>query len=548
MDKYAPRDWLPHEKPVLPGSPSTPLHAPGKRLAYGLVGLLVAITGGLGNALVTANLVFLQGALGATTAEMAWLPAAYVMTTVSMNLLLVKFRQQFGLRAFTEVFLVLYAVVTFAHLLVNDLNSAIAVRAAHGMVGAALTSLGLYYMIQAFPAKWRLKSIVLGLGASQLALPLARIFSEDLLLIGEWRGLYLFELGLALAALGCVLLLKLPPGDRFKTFEPLDFLTFALMASGTALLCAALSLGRIDWWLDAPWIGMALAGAIALIFSGLAIEHNRQNPLLMTRWLGSGAIIRLGLCVILIRMVTSEQSTGAVGFLQMLNMGSEQMRTLYWIMLLGAVAGLATSALTISPNHLILPLLISLLAMAIGAFMDSSSSNLTRPAQMYFSQFLLAFGSTFFLGPSMVLGISHVRANPRNLVSFSVLFGICNNLGGLIGAALLSTFQIWREKFHSSHLMDHLSAVEPLVSARVQSGGAAYAHILADPALRTEAGLRQLASAATREANVMAYNDVFMLIGSIAILTMVWICIRGTWLWYSKRQASLNDSTSGATT
>ena len=45
--------------------------------------------------------------------EMAWLPAAYVMTNVCMNLLLVKFRQQFGLRAFTEVFLVLYALVTF---------------------------------------------------------------------------------------------------------------------------------------------------------------------------------------------------------------------------------------------------------------------------------------------------------------------------------------------------------------------------------------------------------------------------------------------------
>ncbi len=211
MDKYAPRQWLPHEKPSLPGSPSTPLHTPAKRLAYGVVGLLVAITGGLGNALVTANLVFLQGALGATTAEMAWLPAAYVMTNVSINLLLVKFRQQFGLRAFTEVFLVLYALVTFAHLLVNDLNSAIAVRAAHGMVGAALSSLGLYYMIQAFPAQWRLKAMVLGLGASQLALPLARIFSEDLLQIAEWRGLYLFELGLALAALGCVLMLKLPP-------------------------------------------------------------------------------------------------------------------------------------------------------------------------------------------------------------------------------------------------------------------------------------------------------------------------------------------------
>jgi hypothetical protein len=265
----------------------------------------------------------------------------------------------------------------------------------------------------------------------------------------------------------------------------------------------------------------------------------------MTRWLGSGAIIRLGLCVILIRMVTSEQSTGAVGFLQMLNMGSEQMRPLYWVMLLGAVAGLASSALTISPKHLIIPLFVSLLAMATGAFMDSHSSNLTRPAQMYLSQFLLAFGSTFFLGPSMALGISHVRANPRNLVSFSVLFGICNNLGGLIGAALLGTFQTWREKFHSNHLVDRLSFMEPLVSARVQSGGAGYARVLADPALRSEAGLRALANAATREANVMAYNDVFMLIGSIAVLTMVWITLRGSWLWYVSRQAASPDATSG---
>ena len=47
----------------------------------------------------------------------------------------------------------LYALVTFAHLFVNDLRSAIAVRAAHGMVGrGAKSTLGLYYTLQAFPA------------------------------------------------------------------------------------------------------------------------------------------------------------------------------------------------------------------------------------------------------------------------------------------------------------------------------------------------------------------------------------------------------------
>ncbi|WDG78718.1 MFS transporter [Pseudomonas chlororaphis] len=547
MDSYAPRNWQPHEKPSLPGSPSTPLHPSHKRLAYALVGLLVAITGGLGNSLVVANLQYLQGALGATTAEMAWLPAAYVMTNVSMNLLLVKFRQQFGLRAFTEVFLVLYALVTFGHLFVNDLSSAIAVRAAHGMVGAALSSLGLYYMVQAFPAKWRMKALVLGLGASQLALPLARLFSEDLLQIAEWRGLYLFELGLALASLGCVFLLKLPPGDRFRTFEKLDFLTFAILASGVALLCAVLSLGRIDWWLEAPWIGYASAGSIVLILAGLAIEHNRSNPMLMTRWLGSGAAIRLALAVILIRMVLSEQSTGAVGFLQALNMSSQQMRLLYGVMLLGSIAGLATSALTINPAHLLMPLVISLALMAVGSVMDSFSSNLTRPANMYFSQFLLAFGGTFFLGPTMVLGTRNVLTNPRNLVSFSVLFGICQNLGGLIGSALLGTFQIVREKYHSSHIVEQLVMMDPRVLGRVQSGGAAVGRMIADPQARELQGVRSLASAATREANVLAYNDVFMLIAVIAVLTMIWIFIRSLWLMSTTKAVAPAASTPATT-
>ncbi|MCA5969615.1 MFS transporter [Pseudomonas syringae pv. syringae] len=529
-DKYAPREWAAHERPTMPGSPSTPLHSTARRWAFAIVGVIVALTGGLGNALVVANLPYLQGALGATSQDIAWLPAAYIMTNVSMNLLLVKFRQQFGLRAFTELFLVLYALVTLAHLFVNDIDSAIAVRAAHGMVGAALSTLGLYYMIQAFPQKWRLKALVLGIGTAQLATPLARLVSEDLLQIAQWRGLYLFELGMALLSLGCVLLLKLPPGDRFKAFEKLDFLTFGLLASGFALFCAVLSLGRIEWWLEAQWLGIASAASIALICAGLAIEHNRSNPLLITRWLGSGAILRLGLAVILFRVVLSEQSVGAVGFLQALNMGSQQLHTLYLVMLLGSVSGLAVSALTINPAHLIKPLLISLAMMAVGAWMDSHSTNLTRQSNMYLSQFLLAFGGTFFLGPTLVLGISGVLANPRNMVSFSVLFGITQNIGGLIGSAALGTFQVVREKFHSSYIVEHLTLIDPLVQARLQSYSASYSSVLADPSLRNSQGIRAMATAATREANVLAYNDVFMLIALIAVLTMIWISARVLWL------------------
>lgn len=532
MSKYAPRDWHPDERPMLPGSPSTPRHPAWRRIAYLCVGTLVTLTGGLGNALVTVNLVNLQGTLGAYSTETNWLPTVFVMANASMNLLLVKFRQQFGLRAFTEFFLVLYALVTFGHLFVNDLQSAIAVRAAHGMVGAALSTLGLYYTLQAFSKETRLRGTVISLGVAQLPLPIAYIFSTELLQFGEWRGLYLFELGMALVSLAAVLALKLPPGDRFKAFRPMDFVTFFLFAPGVALLCAALTFGRILWWFETTWIGLALAGAFVLILAAFFVEHNRNNPLLNIRWLTNGGILRLGLALVLVRVVLSEQSVGAVGFMRTLGLNNEQLTQLFIVVLVATMAGIVVAAATIDVKHLLAPQVIALLIMALGAWIDSHASNLTRPGELYASQAMLAFGGTLFLGPLVISLLGQVIANPANLISFAVLFGLSQNLGGLIGSSLLGTFQVWREKFHSNVLAEHLTLLDPQVAARVQAGALALGRDLADPAARTRSGLAALASSATREANILAYNDVFLLIAVLAALHAGWVFGRALWLKY----------------
>jgi len=530
MSKYAPREWAPDEKPMLPGSPSTPAHPTPLRFAYLAVGILLTITGGLGNALVSVNLLHLQGVLGAYQTETAWLPAAYVMANASMNLLLVKFRQQFGLRLFTEFFLVLYALVTFAHLFVNDLGSAIAVRAAHGMVGAALSTLGLYYTLQAFKKEWRLKGIAISLGVAQMALPLAYIFSSDLLQIAEWRGLYMFELGLTMVALGAVLLLKLPPGDRFQAFRPTDFVTFALFAPGMALLCMVLTFGRLYWWQEAPWIGVALAASILLLAAAMCVEHNRANPLLNIRWLTNAKIVRVALSLLLVRIVLSEQSVGAVGFLRVVGLDNDQMQTLFACVLAATIAGIVVSALTVNINHLTWPQVVALLFMALGAWLDAHATSQTRAEQMYLSQSLLAFGGTLFVGPSLISMIFTVIGNPGALISFSVLFGLTQNLGGLLGSALVGTFQVWREKFHSSNIVEGLSSLDPLVASRIQGGAAAVGQLLADPAARTRQGLASLSGAATREANILAYNDVFLVLAILASVSAVWIFLHAVWL------------------
>jgi MFS family permease len=533
MSKYEPRNWDPDERPTLPGGPSFPKHSARRRFAYFLVGTLVTLTGGLGNSLVTVNLVNLQGTLGAYAYETNWLPAAYVMTNASMNLLLVKFRQQFGLRAFTEFFLVLYALVTFAHLFVNDLGSAIAVRAAHGIAGAALSTLGLYYTIQAAPNReWRPRFIVMSLGISQLPAPIAYIFSTSLLQLAEWRGLYMFELGLTLVTLAAVLWLKLPPGDRFKAFRPTDFVTFALFAPGVALLCAALTFGRVLWWFEQPWIGVALAASVVLIVAAIGVEHNRNNPLLNLRWLTNGTIMRLGLAMILVRIVLSEPSVGAVAFMRLVGLNNDELQTLFLVVLFSTILGIAISLMVLRPPHLMGPQVIALLIMALGAWIDSNATNLTRPAQMYVSQGLLAFGGVMFLGPLLLTLMGSVITNPGNLISFSVLFSLTQNLGGLLGSSLLGTFQVTREKFHSSQLADRLSSLDPLVASRIQQSAAAYARVLVDPASRTRQAISSLSQSATREANILAYNDVFLLIAGIAALLALWIFGRALWLKY----------------
>ena len=528
MDVYAPQVWLPHERPTLPGSPSSPNHPTPRRFAFFIIGFIVAITGGLGNALVLVNLPYLQGSLGVYSSEIQWLPAAYVMANVSMNLLLVKFRQQYGLRLFTELFLVIYAVATVAHLFVHGLASAIAVRAAHGMSGAALSTLGLYYVLQAFPAKYRIKAVVLGIGFSQLALPMARLFSSDLMEFGEWRGLYFFELGLALVSLAGVLFLKLPPGDRIKAFEKMDFVTFALFAPGVALLSAVLALGRTVWWLESRWLGLSLAGAIVLISAALLIEHNRARPLINTRWLSTANIARLALSVLLIRIVQSEAS-GTVGFLQTLGLTNDQMQTLWIIVMVGTLAGLLASAATLTPARIPAQLMLSLVVMAIGAYMDSNATNLTRPSDLYVSQFLLGFGGAMFIGPTFVSGFGAVIAAPNNLVSFSVMFSITQTLGSLLGSAIVGTFQVMREKYHSSILVEHLTLLDPQVAARIQSGGASLGATLSDPSIRSAQGVASLGAAATREANILAYNDVFLLITVVALATLAWMLARYLW-------------------
>lgn len=487
---------------------------PIRATIYASASILLGLTQGLGLNLVAANLTGLQGPLHATQIEVNWLTAAYMATNITGTLFLYKVRTQFGLRRFAEIGLIIYALVTIAHLFSNDLRSAIAVRAVMGIAAAPLSTLAFYYMLEWLPPARKLTiGIAFGVLGGQIAAPLARMISPDLLQIGDWHGLYLLEAGLAMMSLAVIFILPITHPPRIKIFDREDLISFPLIAVGFGSIAVILSVGRLYWWLDAPWIGWLGVTGIAAITLLVMIELHRVHPIVNLRWMFTYDMLTITGSLLLFRFVLSEQTLGAVGFFNMLGLQNDQLVPLLGIILAATVVGYVVTALVMSKENGPTLHLIALLMIAAGAWMDSHVTNLTRPEQFYLSQAMIAFAGALFLPPALMAGfMKAIAGGPVFILSFLVVFLGTQSMGGILATAILGTFQTIREKFHSSIIADHLSLLDPLVVQRVKAYGAATSKALADPALQNAEGVVLLGRAVTQEANILAYQDLFLLI------------------------------------
>jgi hypothetical protein len=190
--------------------------------------------------------------------------------------------------------------------------------------------------------------------------------------------------------------------------------------------------------------------------------------------------------------------------------------------------------ITLDPRDVLRPILISTAFIGIGAWMDSDASNLTRPANLYLSQALIAFAAVYFIGPLMMIGIFRALARgPSHLVSYTAVFGISQTVGGLGGTALLGSLQIARERLHSNELVQQIQLTDPVDVTRLAQLSGAYARVLTDPTLRQAQGTALLSQQITREANILAFNEVFLLIAILAAVAFVALAAR--WLYYRRK-------------
>ncbi|MEJ0100375.1 MAG: MFS transporter [Pseudomonadota bacterium] len=466
-----------------------------------------------GNGLVNANLGSIAGNAGLYAYEASLLLALYVAFNASANLLLVRGRTQFGVPLITQGLLALYAFAALVAMLVPGVATAAIVRCACGMASAALITFSIYCWMQALPAKVRPIALVLGISLPQVGMPLARMIPVEELGLSGWRGLAGIECALALLLLAASNALPMPPSERKRVLCKRDVLTYALALSGYLLLCLVLATGRLLWWTDTPWLGVALAISVPLLCAALVIELRRRDPLVKFDWLTTGTMVRFAIVALVLRLALAEQTYGAVGLLSAGGLTNDQLHLLFGIVSVAMLAGILITVLTLKPARLPWQVVGAAVLIAAGALLDSYATSVTRPPQLYLSQALLGIGTTLFIGPALLFGFLQVlQKGVDYLVSFVVMFSTTQNIGGLAGAAWLGTYQTMATRRHAASLSEHVLAQDPQVLSRLQSQGVA-----------------QFSASLQREAAVLGFNDSFVLVATVALLAGALLALQLLW-------------------
>ncbi|PAF44807.1 MFS transporter [Helicobacter sp. 11S02596-1] len=509
--------FRPNEMPMFWGSLGRPELPPKIRLLYAFGWIVVLFAAGLQNNLVIANIYEVQGNLGLTPAEGTIVTASYYMGYAWMSVVLFKMRQQFGMKVFFSFALCILVVIHGIQMIYEDFYIAVITRFLNGLLGSSLSTLCVYYVLQMLPPQKKYLAMCLSVGLIQVGSSAAR-WMLPYLMINEDAHLSIFiDMGMTLLVLAVYLLIELPPSQTGKSFCLKDIPSILLYAMGTATFCLIFSIGNTIWWED-PWIAYGLCIAIICLTLFFILENYREKPLINFSFIGKFQVLRLCLAGAFARMCLAEQTTGATGlFKNVLGYTDYQLISYYGVITLGALFGGLSCIGVMNYKRTSLIMVISFAMLIIGSFASTGLSPSVMPSNLYFPQFLIAASSVFFIGPLFAEGITISMPRGGNyVITFIAVFGFSQSVFGLLGSALIGYFIQERTAMYLQTLINHspdtsaLNALTPNLHAQL-----------------------------SKEAGVLAYNDLFCVIGLVAAAIFVLLAIH--WAYYARRKATPID-------
>ena len=476
-------------------------------VAAGTMGALMAT---LDISIVNSALPTIQGELGATGTEGAWVATAYLVAEIIIIPLSGWLERMLGLRRFLLIMVSLFTGFSVICGLSTSLPMMILGRVGQGFTGGALIPTAQTIIAQRLPRHQQ----SIGTAAFGIVAILGPLLGP---LVGGWltenvSWHYAFFLNVPVSAVLITLLLVGLPSEksRLHLIREADWFGIVGLALGLGGLTVFLEEGTREEWFASTLIQQMAALSVlgfGLLFYGQVTAKRPviKLSLLLDRQFGAVATMGIALGVVLYgTSYAIPQFLAAIADYNALQSGK--------VVLLSGIPSILMMPFVpflIRRVDIRLAVGFGMAVMGISAWLETSLTIQATGEQFTESQLLRGVGqilSMLFLSQACVQSVP-----PEDAADASGLFNAMRNLGGSFALAGISILQENRLWFHSRRIEETLHANDPAVQDYI--GG--LERMIGDP----QAALRMIGQQIQGQALVMTYNDIFF------AMSMVTVCV-----------------------
>ncbi|AFY65805.1 DHA2 family efflux MFS transporter permease subunit [Geitlerinema sp. PCC 7407] len=508
-------------------SQKRPVPASWLKWAIALTASLGAMLEVIDTSIVNVALTDMQASVGATISEIGWVVTGYAIANVIIIPLTAWLGEAFGKKRYFVFSLVGFVVASVLCGLAANLSALVASRVLQGLLGGGLLAKAQSILFETFPPEEQgVAQAVFGVGviAGPAIGPTLGGYLTDAL---GWRWIFFINVPVGIVAVLMAVIFL--PADDLRPDRPIprvDWWGIALLTIALGSLQTFLEEGEQDGWFESHTITLLAVSAIVGLLLFIWRELSTDQPavdlrVLRHRSLAAGsvysAVVGMGLYGTLFVIPIYAQTV--------LNYTAQQTGLLIMpgalasavtMVVMGKVSGKVDGRVLIAGGSIFIAVIMFNLA---DLNPNTGSDALFWP--------LLWRGVSVVM---MFLPLSLVTLGPlpkQDIPAGSGFYNLTRQLGGSIGIALLATVLDRRHAFHRAVLVEHVSPYDLQTQERINALMGAMQSQGADAATAHQQALALLDQTLEGQAMLLAFEDLFWVVGLIFLVTLPLLFLLG---------------------
>jgi DHA2 family multidrug resistance protein len=464
---------------------------------------------------------------GVSLDAITWVAVSYSIAEIILVTMAAWLSSLLGRKRFFVWSFVLFTAASLLCGAARSLEVMILARILQGIGGGGLIPLAQAIMLETFPEDERGMAMALytmGVAVAPAVGPVLGGWLTD-----EYGWPWIFYINLPLGVFGifmAIIVLSDPPYMQ-RQLSRIDVVGIILLTIGLTALQLVLERGEREQWFESSFIVVAAIVAGVTLVMLVVWELYEEEPVMQLRLL-KNVPFTAGVCLGAIFGITLFGSFFVLAlFLQhlqgysVMDSGLFQMPRMLIMFIVTPIAGRLYNYID---SRLLIGCGIGL--MMIG-YLDMAGFTLEVGwVQMMPSFLLTGAGMSFMFGP---MSAAVMRAVPLPLLTAaSSLYTLGRRIGGNMGYALVASQIDHRAAFHRARLVEHVtpydvSTTQALdgLTGRLAAGGGL------PPGLAEDSALKLLDGTVNRHATMLAYNDIFWLMGMLFVFGVPFLLLLG---------------------